>query len=1281
MTSTTSLSGLANRGFRLVLVLVGAFSLVASAAAQKLRPAQVEAAFDALAAKAAQGEPVRIIVQFEVGFVPEGLQTDLQEVRQQRESIQEIQTSVVARLAAPTDVIRFRFIPALGLTVDAADLARLRADPQVVSVQEDEAVSAHDGTPVSPLFVDAARLDESTALIGAQAAWAAGFDGTGFEVAILDTGVDSSHPFLAGKVVAEACFSTTVSGGGSTAATLCPNGTSSQTGVGAGANCNSALYSDGCFHGTHVAGIAAGRNASPATPVAGVARGAGVVAVQVFSGFTAGCSNGGTCVLSYASDQLRGLEHVYGLVVTGGRRIVAANMSLGGGQSFTTCDTSALKPAIDNLLSVGVATVVSSGNDGFQNSTGEPGCISSAVTVGSTTKTDGVSGFSNVAPWMDLFAPGTAIRSSIPGGAYSNFDGTSMAAPHVAGAFAILKQRFPTETIAQLLARLQTSGVGIQAGSPVASYPRIQIDAAVLPPAQASVAATPVALSLRPGQTATRTVTVSNTAPAGSANLRVAAALGNFTPAQPRPGPTATPVPYGSLAPTGVADSRQTGATAMEPDGPALPVAPLPPTLADPTATGVRAVTDCTNGQIFDQSASTFRTSVIAGGRELGQSFTAPCTGFVNSILPIVSTVDAPNANQATTFTMRLYAGAGTGGALLASPSYNYTTPAVGPAFYLTITLPTPLKVVEGQVYTWFLDLASGRMGTHYSDANRYAGGDRYRTANGDPASAVAEPGNDMQFALEFGAPDRFARVTPPTASIPPGTSAAFTVTVSSMNLTEGTFTADLVLGTNDSARPSVAIPVTLTVGGSNVVAAPAARPTEAGWRLLAPAAAGMTVNDLAAMNLVQGVPGYYSGAGPNLYTGYTGTAFTTTGTGAVLPSGRGFWWYFYNVNITPGGPSNSTVLPTTLATTRPAVTTDVPLALHAAGDGFNLLGNPFGVSLNMSNIGSWTGASSLRSTVVQVWKANGSTYENSVTRPTISAWQGFWAEGGTAGSLTIPASARSTGGVLSRPTDAPEALIAFELASADGTLVDHSAALVLGAGREVGHDRGDAAKLAPISAAYVVLAFATGEGGALRAVESRPLEAATLPMAAASVGAGSELVLTWPRVEGLPEGWALTLRDLETGQTVDLGSESSYAFSVSPSSARAGATVDGLTEAVALGSPQASALPTRFELVVGPRGVTAVEAGAEGSFALDAPRPNPSRGVSVVGYSLSEAGPVRLSVFDLLGREVSVVASGEQAAGRHVAEVDGSRLAPGVYVVRLATGPATLVRRVVVVR
>jgi len=336
------------------------------------------------------------------------------------------------------NVKRFDLIPALALQLDAAGLEVLIEHPNVIDVIED--------VPVPP------ALQDSVPLIGAGLDGSfAGYTGAGQTVAILDTGVDKNHPMLSGKVVSEACYSSNVEGGGSS---LCPGGSASSTAADSALNCDPAI--SGCDHGTHVTGIAAGNGSL----LAGVAKDASIIAVQVFSRFDSGCGSvPAPCAMSYTSDQIKGLERVYAL--RNNYEIASINMSLGGGSSASACNADARKPVIDSLREAGIATVISSGNSSYTNALGYPGCIGSAVSVGSTTKADEVSSFSNSAYFLSLLAPGSLIQSSVPQSGYGYKSGTSMAAPHVAGAWAVLRQARPDTPVTEALAALQFNGVPV----------------------------------------------------------------------------------------------------------------------------------------------------------------------------------------------------------------------------------------------------------------------------------------------------------------------------------------------------------------------------------------------------------------------------------------------------------------------------------------------------------------------------------------------------------------------------------------------------------------------------------------------------------------------------------------------------------------------------------------------------------------------------------------------------------------------------------------------------
>ncbi|MCX7899895.1 MAG: S8 family serine peptidase, partial [Methylocystis sp.] len=194
------------------------------------------------------------------------------------------------------------------------------------------------------------------------------------------------------------------------------------------------------------------------------------------------------CVLSYTSDQISALDYIFTNSSPLGFPVASVNMSLGGGLTSTNCDASeaATKTAIDNLRGIGIITAIAAGNDGSTSQISFPGCISTAFTVGSTTKTDSVSSFSNMSSVVDVLAPGSSILSALAlnNGSTSNyafFSGTSMATPHVAGAIAALKSRYPGATATQIEQALINTGKTIldtRAGGTI-SKPRIRMDHAV----------------------------------------------------------------------------------------------------------------------------------------------------------------------------------------------------------------------------------------------------------------------------------------------------------------------------------------------------------------------------------------------------------------------------------------------------------------------------------------------------------------------------------------------------------------------------------------------------------------------------------------------------------------------------------------------------------------------------------------------------------------------------------------------------------------------------------
>lgn len=363
------------------------------------------------------------------------------------------------------------------------------------------------------------NLELSIPIVTANNFFAVGLVGSGQTVAILDTGVDKTHKFFkqgfsGNRVVSEACFTGIPTASQASDFILCSNGLVEFIGTDSGLPCADAglnVITSGCDHGTHVAGIAAGKNTAAGDPTSGVAKGADIIAIQIFTIFEGTknshvCPGGKVptpvyCVLAFTSDIIVGLDHVLDLHngefgFTGD--ISSVNLSLGGSLFTGVCDlvndgtgmlvTHPVKIPIDALRAVGIATIVSAGNDSDNSKLSTPACISSAISVSSTDDFNNFPTYANQASFLDFFAPGgnflstgdSAINSSIPGNNFGLKIGTSMAAPHVTGAWALLRAANITASVDDIFTALSDTGI-LKTLRNVANgaKPLIQIDQAL----------------------------------------------------------------------------------------------------------------------------------------------------------------------------------------------------------------------------------------------------------------------------------------------------------------------------------------------------------------------------------------------------------------------------------------------------------------------------------------------------------------------------------------------------------------------------------------------------------------------------------------------------------------------------------------------------------------------------------------------------------------------------------------------------------------------------------
>ncbi|MEV4012193.1 S8 family serine peptidase [Nonomuraea angiospora] len=447
---------------RLSSLLAGAIALAATSALLVATPALADPESKIDPAITATGEH-RAIVRVQQPAQVRSVQSSAEEVKRDKKNVYAEPPSEVA---GKLDFFVYRGT--------RAELEQIAEQSDVVSIRKDR--------------LNEPSLVESIPLIGADRAHRQGFTGKGTAVAIIDSGIDNDHPAFGGRIVAQACFSATDPADNSTP--LCPNGSQFQIGDGA-ADAETAACMTGapqpqyglCYHGTHVAGIAAGQ-ATADFPASGVAPKARIVPVQVFSRFDDSpyCAGRPVCILAYDSSVLTGMA--YADLLADQYNIASVNLSLGGGQYTEACDTgdgADFKTEVDKLLAKGTATVVASGNNGFESAVSWPACVSNTVTVGATDKQDAVAAFSNRGTLLDVFAPGVSIKGAIAGNTYATLNGTSMAAPHVAGSLALLHQKRPRAGVDSMVDALKRTGKPITYTSAEAEIttPRIDVYAAL----------------------------------------------------------------------------------------------------------------------------------------------------------------------------------------------------------------------------------------------------------------------------------------------------------------------------------------------------------------------------------------------------------------------------------------------------------------------------------------------------------------------------------------------------------------------------------------------------------------------------------------------------------------------------------------------------------------------------------------------------------------------------------------------------------------------------------
>ncbi|WP_330278844.1 S8 family serine peptidase [Streptomyces sp. NBC_00056] len=314
-----------------------------------------------------------------------------------------------------------------GLSLPAVDGVALKAGKDTAATfwRDITDTRSRAASPLKKLWLDGkaeATLDRSTKQVHAPEAWAAGYDGKGTKVAVLDTGVDAEHPDLVSRVAASKNFT------------------------------DSTTTDDRVGHGTHTASTVGGSGAASDGRKKGVAPGTSLLIGKVLNDQGYGLDSWIIAGMQWAVDQ----------------QADVVSMSLGN-PAIGDCTDPMAQATKQLSQNTHTLFVIAAGNAGSGTETvSSPGCVPDVLTVGAVDRDDTTASFSSRGPVAvthtlkpEIAAPGVDISAAGAGGrgvyAYRTMSGTSMATPHVAGAAAVVRQAHPDWTAQQIKAALVSS--------------------------------------------------------------------------------------------------------------------------------------------------------------------------------------------------------------------------------------------------------------------------------------------------------------------------------------------------------------------------------------------------------------------------------------------------------------------------------------------------------------------------------------------------------------------------------------------------------------------------------------------------------------------------------------------------------------------------------------------------------------------------------------------------------------------------------------------------------
>lgn len=466
------------------------------------------------------------------------------------------------------------------------------------------------------------------------------------------------------------------------------------------------------------------------------------------------------------------------------------------------------------------------------------------------------------------------------------------------------------------------------------------------------------------------------------------------------------------------------------------------------------------------------------------------------------------------------------------------------------------------------------------------------------------------------------------------------------------------------------------------------------GWRMMSSPVTSLSFGTILEPLYTQGFTGSdYSSQASNVYTWNEATqSFESISNATDVPTtGTGFIAYVYADDDFDGTPEG---FPKTLMNSGAQFTgTSSPtLSFTDSGalvnDGWNLLGNPFGASIDWdaahgwsrTNLDAtyyvWSDSANAGAGAYLSWNGITGTLENGKIAP----WQGFWVKANaTSPSISINDSTKNSGGVYHKSVPTPELRFVLKgnnLSSQSIIMFDERAML--------DEDPFDAYKLASLNSEYLSLGSSVGSGTSMD-IQALPTDFEEIEIDLNITGSdlNGEFSLSWEE-KSIPVDWSIVLLDRELNTEYGLSTLSSISFELNQSKGKEDTRNDATPQAPIQVLGKAKGVQNRFALRI------TVETSVSNELVSNLPKqvelnqnyPNPFNPSTSIAFGLPTSGNVTLEVFDLLGRKVATLLQGEnKTAGRHTINFDASRLSSGMYIYRLKAGNSAVTKKLTLIK